>query len=442
MGYSVGYAAVLTHAFVAMVLASGAALAGELRPAPAFDVVSTRTCEALGARVDGFPEANPVLLRSFENPNGSEARVDPALATVAFAYDNSLAVIALIACNRLSLAERIGNALLLASSDVRLRNGYLAGIQTDAPTPNGWWSETEGQWNQDPYQTGISTGNSAWIALAFLTLAESTGERRWIIGAEKIASRIVDEFTDGSGTGGFIGGISGLDGQTSRLTWKSTEHNVDLVAMFSWLARATGSRKWATQEARARHFVESQFDLPSGRFLIGTLPDGRTPNRAVSGLDTQLWPLLLPGADRRWRSALTFAESAHRVPGGFDYNDDRDGLWVEGTAQAALVYRLLGRTKDFENCMEEIIVHLSESGFLFATREQRITTGLAVNPESSTADFYYFRVPHLGATAWAAIAASGWNPFLGKAAGKPNGKCMPGKVDDAKSGGSCASGLP
>ena len=355
-----------------------------------------------------------VLLRSFDDSVGVGPPKEPSLATAAFAYDNALAVIALVACDRDVQAERIGNALLLASHEVRLRNAYLAGSQEGVPVPNGWWSSTERQWVQDPYQTGIATGNAAWVALALLTLAERSGEGRWIKGAEHIASWVVDELGDGAGPGGFVGGFHGYDGHSERLTWKSTEHHVDLVAVYGWLARATGSKNWAAQTSKARHFLDSQFDATSGRFYIGTLPDGISSNQAVSGLDTQLWPLLLPDMDPRWRAALAFAEHAHGVSGGFDFNDDRDGLWVEGTAQAALVYRSLGQAKHYQTCMAEVSAHFSAGGYLYATREPRITTGLAIHPDSRAADLYYFHAPHLGATAWAAIAASGWNPFVGR----------------------------
>jgi hypothetical protein len=338
------------------------------------------------------------------------------LATAAFTYDNALAVIALVACDRLPQSMRIGTALLAAAQEKRLRNVYLAGPQTGTPVTNGWWSTKENRWAQDPYQAGIATGNAAWAALALLTLADRNHDGRWVRVAQNLASSVATQFADRSGPGGFVGGLHGFDDHPERLTWKSTEHNIDLVAVFSWLARSTASAEWAVREKEARRFVDSQFNLASGRFFIGTGPDGRTSNQAVSGLDTQLWPLLLPNVDPRWRAALTFAEHAHAVAGGFDYNDDRDGLWVEGTAQAALVYRALGRAKEYQACMEEVSRHFSAGGFLFATREARITTGLAINPASSSADLYYFHTPHLGATAWAAIAASGWNPFVGKTA--------------------------
>ena len=47
----------------------------------------------------------------------------------------------------------------------------------------------------------------------------------------------------------------------------------------------------------------------------------------------------------------------------------------------------------------------SPGGYVYATREPRITTGLA-------SDAYYFRLPHLGATAWTVLAALGRNPYV------------------------------
>jgi hypothetical protein len=37
---------------------------------------------------------------------------------------------------------------------------------------------------------------------------------------------------------------------------------------------------------------------------------------------------------------------------------------------------------------------------------------LALSADSKSADFYYYRRPHLGATAWSALAALGRNPFV------------------------------
>jgi hypothetical protein len=130
-----------------------------------------------------------------------------------------------------------------------------------------------------------------------------------------------------------------------------------------------------------------------------------------SGLDAQLWPLLLDQAPLDWRHALDFARRVHGVPGGFDFSDDRDGLWVEGTAQAALAFKRVGRLEEAREFLQEIARQKSPGGYLYATREPQVSTGLALTPGSTTADFYYYRRPHLGATAWAVLADLDRNPF-------------------------------
>jgi hypothetical protein len=156
------------------------------------------------------------------------------------------------------------------------------------------------------------------------------------------------------------------------------------------------------------------YDEAAGRFYLGTTADGLTAVTTGSGLDTQLWPVLaFPERAGAWRRALVWAEQHHGVDGGFDFNDDRDGVWVEGTCQAALVYRALGASRRAAALLDEVARERAPDGLLFATRGDSLTTGLSVGPGSATDDFKYRRLPHLAATAWAALAASGWNPFTG-----------------------------
>jgi hypothetical protein len=48
---------------------------------------------------------------------------------------------------------------------------------------------------------------------------------------------------------------------------------------------------------------------------------------------------------------------------------------------------------------------------VYATNQRELPTSLATGTQNSGPGFYYFRLPHLGATAWAALAALDWNPF-------------------------------
>lgn len=387
-----------------------------VRPVPIDVQVETHVCLALARHVDtsiAEVEATcPFLALSYDS-EGSEGPIEPPLGTAAFSYDNALAVIALLACERQHEALRVGEALrLVAMKDSRLRNTYRAGIVADKPLPNGWWDAKQNRWVEDGYQMGTATGNVAWAGLAMLALYDATHEKKWRDAAAKLAQWVIDNTRDTRGAGGFSGGVIGFDAQPQKLTWKSSEHNIDLVALFDGLARAGAPGDWKQQAQRARRFVQAQWDAASGHLWVGTLPDGVTRNRDTSGLDAQLWANLLPDAPHEWRRALAYAEREHAVPGGFDFNTDRDGLWLEGTAQAALVYRMLGRENDANELLATIAQQFGAGGYVYATREPRITTGLAIGADSASADFYYYRRPHLAATAWAALAACKRNPFM------------------------------
>ena len=388
---------------------------GDVRGSANTEVIAQKSCTSLAARVDAFPGKAAVFLRSYDSERGEGELSEPSLRTAAFTYDNALAVIALLACDKPVQAKRIGEALRLAAvGDARLRNTYRAGVVGDRPLPNGWWDRKAGRWFEDAYQDSTATGNVAWAALALLALHDATGDVRWRDAAARLANWVVFNAADTRGAGGFHGGIEGFDATQKKIAWKATEHNIDLVAVFTWLGVGGAPGDWTNDAKRAKDFVDAQWDSASGHFWIGTQADGVTANRDASGLDVQLWSQLLPDAAKEWRRALAYVEHEHGVAGGFDFNADRDGLWVEGTAQAALVYRQLGREADAEKLFATLAQQVSPGGLFYATREPRITTGLAIGSDSSSADFYYYRRPHLGATAWVALAALNRNPFVPK----------------------------
>jgi hypothetical protein len=398
-----------------LVLLLGYCIGGSPTPAGAAALqprqqVAQHACDALAEHV-GAASGPPIFLASYPDENHG----DPALAAAAFTYDNALAAIALIACKRLPQAQRVGAALRDAAlTGPRLRNAYRAGPVKGAVLPNGWWDAKANRWQEDPHQFGTATGNVAWAGLALLALDAATGERQWRDAASHLARWIVANTASDSGAPGFTGGLDGFDDHPEKLAWKSTEHNIDAAALFAWLARDDKSGAWQQPARDAHRFVASQWDTGQGYFQVGTLPDGHE-NTGASALDVQMWAQLLPRADPQWRRAVRRAEANYAVAGGFDFNTDRDGLWLEGTAQAALVYQTLGENAKASALFATLSRQFAADGYVFATREARITTGLALGPNSPTADFYSFHRPHLGATAWAALAALDWNPFVAHA---------------------------
>jgi hypothetical protein len=374
--------------------------------APLADAV---TSQAAGAKA--------VFVRSYEHGE-DETRLPAGLASSAFVYDNALAVIALVACGNVTGAITIGNALSLAVrhdrtfTDGRVRNAYRAGpvAGEGAPALPGWWDGKQNIWAEDPAQDGTSTGNVAWAALALLTLHQATKQESFLADAERLIDWVTANVSSGSG---FRGGFHGYDPQQVGLTWISTEHNVDVYAAATWLFRLTSQRKYAEAASQARQFLERAFDVD--HFLLGTKPDGSLADSGMLALDVQLWPwMAIPDAPAQWRSALNFAATHLAVQDGFDFNGDRDGLWVEGTAQASLAYRIAGDPARGAQLLMTLEADRTPSGFLNATRTARVSTGLSIDPTKTEADFFYFRRPHLGATAWATLAALAWNPFTGR----------------------------
>ncbi|NEU11417.1 hypothetical protein G3T14_04665 [Methylobacterium sp. BTF04] len=380
-------------------------------------------CAALARAVDatGAAKTGPVFLVSYE-PGPGEAELDPALRHSAFTYDNALAAIALVACGDVPRARRIGDALLHGLThdrtfgDGRIRNAYRAGPVGDgAALLPGWWDAKQNLWAEDSYQDGTATGNVAWAALSLLTLDEATQEPAYRAGAERLLGWITANATDSRFPAGFSGGVDGFDPSQTRLHWKSTEHNLDVHAVATWLHRHDGDPAQATVAATARGFLDAAFVADPGLFRLGTTPEGALQPVTHVALDTQVWPLVgVVNPPEAWSKAMAYAEHHLSVPGGFDFNEDRDGLWVEGTAQAALTLRALGHADAARRLLDGLKAQIAPSGYLFATNVARLTTGIAIGPASHEADFYYYRRPHLGATAWAVLAALAWNPFTGR----------------------------
>jgi len=376
------------------------------------------TCTVLDQAVIANP-GGPLLLSSYPAWQGQLPPIE-ALRHVAFTYDNALASIALFACGKTDSARRIADALVLATvndpqyRDGRVRNAYASGlVDTSVMKLPGYWSQERNAWNQDAYQVSSATGNEAWAALALLQAYSHTRHMPYLTAAKRVLEWTASTTLGNASPTGFVGGFFGYPPTPARQNWKSTEHNIDLAAAWTALDRVEPDANARAQAMIARNFVNSQWDAEQGRFLIGTGADGQTSDRERSGLDASVWPLIAlsdPPAD--WMRVLTFVDQAHGIAGGYGFNRHPDGLWTEGTAQVAAVSVLRGLPERAAPLWPILKAQQTDQGWLFATPLPQIGTGLAIGPDSVTNDFFYYHLPHLGATAWAALAAIGANPFI------------------------------
>ncbi|WP_052401233.1 hypothetical protein [Muricoccus aerilatus] len=363
-------------------------------------------CAALAA------SEGPVLLKSFTT-EGSEA-FDLVHAEVAFTYDNALAGLALLAAGDRAGAARIAEALRLAQeqdrfwTDGRLRNAYAAGrIFPEAPRsvrPPGWWDAAAGRWLEDGYQAGSAAGPLAFAILLWTALGD--------VPFTRAAGRAADWLEGLRAPQGYSGGVIGHEPSPAYLAWISTEQNLDLAIAFARLGREAAA-------AHAAGFVRSMWLPAERRFAMGLTPEGAV--NAGSALDANLWPALA-FPEGAYAEALAWVLARHGLPTGasaaelegLDFNDDRDGVWLEGTAQAALLLRRLRRDALAARFAATIARHRRRDGWIAAASIPWLTTGLGTGLRPGAADFLYPARGHLAANAWAALAALNASPFDGK----------------------------
>lgn len=358
---------------------------------------------------------------------------DLVLRNVAFTYDNALALLAFLAhgsADSLRRARLIGDALVYAAGhdrsfdDGRLRTAYAAGDITLPPgwTPNGrsatvpvsgYWEEI-GQSFVEVEQGSVDVGNNAWAMLALLALHRQTDESAYLETAKGIAA-FISSFKNDLGTfQGFKGRIDGAEtAMPMPQPWASTEHNLDVFAAFSALHAITGQSTWDELARHAWKFVAAMIDSQSGCLLAGTSdPEHRNRNPGQLPLDTQSWGVLARPAQISERGALlTCAERNHALNSdgfnGFDFNEDKDGVWFEGTAQMAAAYALAGQ-------LENAAFYLGELRRAQSTSPDGDGQGLVAGSHdgiSTGFDFKLFRRLHLADVAWLVFAELQFNPF-------------------------------
>jgi hypothetical protein len=371
--------------------------------------------------------------------------------STAFVYDNALLVLAYLARGRASDVQRakvIGNALLYAQqhdsvADGRFRQAYFAGV----PDSNGVFV-TGGL----PFFQGSAVGDVAWPGIALAQLYARTGVKAYLDGAVKAATFIESTTRDNANVppGGYFFG----NGQTN----KSTEHNIDVYALFTMLASLTGNSSWLDGAQHAKAFVEAMFDSPSGHFWTGTSdPTHIFFNNSPE--DVQTWSFLAfqdpnfavtldwvktnlattdstfafnngwgtNGGLRLRVSGVTYASLSKLGTVLGDNSVDADAVWLEGTGHliAALLSRRLPAKDDIPSfhgdvnlagsLIENVQVAQNSLGSRQTVNGQPLVVGQGLTASTSILNtgfgFNFFPFFHIGATSWYLMGAQATNPL-------------------------------
>ena len=381
--------------------------------------------------------------------------IDFVLRNVAFTYDNAEAILAFLADgspDSVRRAKLIGDAFVYATQHdrtyndnrscnqpidgltpdgSRLRSAYAGG---DVSLPPGW--TPKGRAGTVPIpgfyaeatktfyeveQQAIDTGNDAWALVALRALYQRTGQANYLDTACKLGN-FIHSFRSDTGTyQGFVGGVDNPETAPTRRPWASAEHNLDIDAAFTALFQVTGEMRWQQDAAHAREFVEAMRNSGSNCYLAGTT-DSNTRNSAPGHLpvDVQAWSILALLNGSTHPTALDCAEANHLNTHdgftGYDFNDDKDGVWFEGTAQMAVADERAGRTTPAATLREQLRLAQDTEPFgdtfgIASASHDGLSTGFLT---AAGDPFKYFRRLHVGATAWNVFAQLNVNPYYSR----------------------------
>jgi len=380
----------------------------------------------------------------------SDQQAGGTFYSTAFIYDNALIVLAYLARSKgddLTRARIVGDAMVYAQNtdpagDGRFRQAYFAGV----PDNNGVYVTTGLSYFQ-----GSAVGDVAWSGIALAQLYYRTGHKPYLDAAVKAATFIETTTRDNTNTpGGYYYG----NGQN----YKSTEHNIDVYALFTMLAKLTGNNSWLDGAAHAKAFVVAMFDAPSGHFWTGT-NDPTHINYNNSPEDVQTWSYLamkdpnyavtidwvktnlattdttfaynngwgVNGTLRLRVNGMTYASLSKLGTVLGDNSVDADAVWIEGTGHliAALLFRNLPPDKDIPSfhgdvnlaahLIENVQVAQNSLGAGQTVNGKALVVGQGLTASTSILNtgfgFNYFPYFHIGATSWYVMGAQGDNPM-------------------------------
>jgi hypothetical protein len=370
--------------------------------------------EAINKRIQ-----NPHFLVSYE---ATDKKQDEFIRNAAYIYDNALALIALMNRGTQDDWKRAGvlaNTFVACQKnerdykDGRLRNGYISGDVIDfytgiAKIP-GAWSDEKQQYLEDEFSTNTHTGNIAWSIIALSKYYKEKSDQKYLDCLKSLGNWINDNTYDSRGDGGFTGGYEGFG--HSRVLWKSTEHNLDTYVAFKLLYDITKDIKWDNLADHAKKFVEAMWNNENSFFWTGTTQDGITINQSMLVEDVQAWALLVFKGECKYQEAINWVYSNCYTESdgfkGFDFNNDKDGIWFEGTAHMCLTYQLIDQQDNSNILLNELrkaqSTALNNNGLgIVAASHDNLSTGITW--------LYHSRL-HIGATAWYIFAENGYNPY-------------------------------
>lgn len=296
---------------------------------------------------------------------------------VCYTYDQAVAAVAFLSRGDSNNARRVLQALKA------LQNA------------DGSWYHSYTCKSPRVLSTSRYVGAVSWVALAMAHYEVGTGDQVTFRNSAERAVNWALMFlkADGGLNGGYD--VNGVP-----IAWASTEHNEDAHG-------ALGFFQYSEQNS-VRGFLDNVV------YNVGQQRWNQGRNDTHDPLDVNPLGVLAlgsTGTHNYWRS-LDFSLQRHRstqsykrgrirlTVDGFDFNNDRNDIWFEGTAQMVLALRVAGRFADGNYFLQEIIKAQQDDG------------GVPYSLKgTNNGDFTMSTASSVAATGWLVIAAQNVNPM-------------------------------
>ncbi|MBI4972789.1 MAG: hypothetical protein HZA27_02225 [Candidatus Omnitrophica bacterium] len=281
-----------------------------------------------------------------------------------YVYDNTLAAIASMNLGNFGLAKEILDTLCYE----------VKNTAQGVPFESYIYSDTNGNGSGLAY-----CGNSAWFLQALNIYQKLKTSTTYYTTQKKLADFLLtlQDPIDG-----------GLRGNTYEY-WKSTEHNIIAYVAIRNFGRLNGLSSYVSKADKIKKFLQSSAIWNGAYFNRGAWD-------RVKVIDVQALGVLLLG--NNYSNALAWAETNLKLSRpfnsgtvtGFDFNDDLDTVWLEGTLQMALAFYRVGNTTKANYYYNEAIKTTQGDGALV----------LATN-RGTASEWWMMEV-------WRAIAPTSW----------------------------------
>jgi hypothetical protein len=148
----------------------------------------------------------------------------------------------------------------------------------------------------------------------------------------------------------------------------------------------------------------------AGNFMTGTVQDGINFDTTTIVSSGEATPhLAIRTLTKNYTNSLKFADVNHAYGTAYDYNTDKDGAWMEGSAFMALAYLFNSNVTKGTNIINGMTNgNRGNLGAILAATKDQLTTGFV---DANGSNLVIYRREQVGPTALAIIADKKQNPY-------------------------------